>query len=79
AKTPCSSAYCKVPWCTAYIQAIPELVEIHRHCDQPLVDSFVEDDLIVLSAALPRSRSSRTLANMRSFWFHSPSSVCQAK
>jgi hypothetical protein len=30
----------------------PELVEIRCHCDQPLVDGFIEDELIVLSGAL---------------------------
>lgn len=30
----------------------PELVEIHRHCDQPLADSFIKDELIVLPGTL---------------------------
>ena len=34
------------------IRVRPELFEVHRHCDQPLVDGFIEDELIVLSGAL---------------------------
>ena len=36
-------------WC---IGIRPELVEIHRHCDQPLADSFIKDELIVLPGTL---------------------------
>ena len=34
------------------VSGSPQLVEIRRHCDQPLADSFIEDELIVLSGAL---------------------------
>jgi hypothetical protein len=30
----------------------PELFEVRRHCDQPLVYGLIEDELIVLPAAL---------------------------
>lgn len=32
-----------LPFAVWGIRIYPELVEIHRHCDQPLVGSFVED------------------------------------
>ncbi|WP_164897968.1 MULTISPECIES: hypothetical protein [unclassified Mesorhizobium] len=36
-------------WC---IGIRPELFEIHRHCNQPLADSFIKDELIVLPGTL---------------------------
>ncbi len=34
------------------IRICPELAEVYRHRDQPLADSFIEDELILLSCAL---------------------------
>jgi hypothetical protein len=36
---------------------VQSFFEVRRHCDQPLADSFIEDELIVLSSPLARFAS----------------------